>query len=106
MSRLGQMMNMCTSFQLKLGNDVMSQKFINEQTLAMFVETAEMIQETNWKSWKKPKEIDQAKFREELIDMWHFMINLTLASGMDASDVYEQFMAKHRINRERQDKGY
>ena len=106
MSRLGHMMNMQKVFQLRLENNFTSQKFINEQALAMFVETAEMIQETNWKSWKKPKEIDQAKFREELIDMWHFMINLTIASGMDASDVYEQFMAKHRINRERQDKGY
>jgi dimeric dUTPase (all-alpha-NTP-PPase superfamily) len=100
------MMNKQLEFQKRLGNDITSQAFVTEQATAMFVETGEMLQETNWKSWKKPSPINNKKFKEEIIDMWHFMLNISLAAGMDAQEILERFTDKHITNNERQDGGY
>jgi dimeric dUTPase (all-alpha-NTP-PPase superfamily) len=73
---------------------------------AIFVETGEMLQETNWKSWKKPKKIDEEKFKEEIIDIWHFLANLTIGAGMDAKELHERFNKKFEENLRRQKEGY
>jgi dimeric dUTPase (all-alpha-NTP-PPase superfamily) len=94
-------------FQESLGKDIKyNQQFINEMTQALFVEIAESLQETDFKSWKKPKGIDIDKYREELIDCWHFLINLSLAAGMDHIDIYTRFVEKNEINKKRQKDGY
>jgi dimeric dUTPase (all-alpha-NTP-PPase superfamily) len=75
-------------------------------SLSLYVELGESLQETNFKNWKKPKPIEIEKYREELIDCWHFLINLTLASGMDSIDVYTRFVEKNETNKQRQKNGY
>jgi len=41
---------------------------------AMIHEAVELQRTTNWKWWKKPTEFNQAEAREELTDIWHFLI--------------------------------
>ena len=41
---------------------------------AMIHEAVELQRTTNWKWWKKPTEFNQAEAKEELIDIWHFLI--------------------------------
>lgn len=94
------------AFQTRLKNDIYAQSFITHQTLAAVVELAEAVQETPWKPWKKSATYNVEKFQEELIDVLHFLINLFLASGMDAQDVYYKFMEKNKENFDRQDRGY
>ena len=60
------------------------EEWMQKHTLALMCETAEMLEETNYKWWKNPKPVDQAAVKEELVDMFHFFLSLCIASGMDA----------------------
>ena len=41
-----------------------------------------------WKDWKKhPRAVDGSHLLDEVADLWHFIINLTLYSGYDALNV-------------------
>jgi dimeric dUTPase (all-alpha-NTP-PPase superfamily) len=75
-------------------------------SLALIDEIMEALRETPWKPWKKQQEFHQEKFKEELIDCWHFLINLTLASGMDAQELYDKFVNKNNENFKRQKNNY
>ena len=89
------------------------QEFININILACLDELSETLRETQWKNpdliscgWKKTQEFNDENFKEELIDLWHFVINLTEASGMDSNELYERFCNKNKVNHKRQDDGY
>jgi len=97
--------------QTKVGNfplvdDVQRQKFINMHSLALVDEVFEALRETPFKDWKKNQSYNEDKFKEELVDAWHFLINLSLASGMSGEELFSRFVNKNKVNIERQDKGY
>ena len=92
--------------QAKLKNNVRSQEFISSMTLACIDELMEALRETPWKPWKKRQAFNEEKFKEELIDAWHFIINLSLASGMTSNELYQRFMEKNKTNFKRQNEGY
>ena len=50
---------------------------------------------------KLPESEDYEKMREEIIDSWHYLINLSMAAGMNADDVFVIFLQKHLKNRKR-----
>lgn len=87
-------------------NSKQRQEFINTQSLALIDEIMEAIRETPWKPWKKSAVYNEENFKEELIDCWHFLINLSLASGMSSKEVYKRYINKNRVNHERQDNNY
>lgn len=94
-------------FQEKLNNNYYkNQEYINIMTIAIIDELMEAIRETKWKPWKQQQQFNEENFKNELIDVWHFIINLTLASGMDANELYEKFCNKNKINHKRQKEGY
>src|SRR2546422_861462 len=41
---------------------------------AIIHEAVELQMMTSWKWWKKPTAFDEAAAREELIDIWHFVV--------------------------------
>lgn len=82
------------------------QDFINIQSLALIDEVMESLRETPWKPWKKNQEFNESNYKEELVDAWHFLINLTLASGMTPESFHERFINKNNKNHKRQDEGY
>lgn len=94
------------TFQLRLANDIHSQAFVSTHTLAAIVELSEFLQETPWKPWKKHQELNKKKAIEELVDVWHFVINLSLAMGLTPAGLFEMFQQKHAENNSRQDRGY
>jgi dimeric dUTPase (all-alpha-NTP-PPase superfamily) len=106
--RLHGMFKKQIELQVKLGNNdlVGNQKFITEMTLAAVDELMEALRETPWKSWKKNQELNKEAFKEELIDVWHFLINLSLAAGMTSEEVYVRFLCKNKINENRKKEGY
>jgi dimeric dUTPase (all-alpha-NTP-PPase superfamily) len=95
-------------FQLKLGNEeyLYNVPFIKDMILASTCELMEALQETPWKSWKTKSQFNIQKLEEEVIDVWHFVINLSMACGLTDEDIYTRFMAKNKINIDRQKKGY
>ena len=66
-------------------------------SLGLIAELGEVLQVyKGWKPWKKEDiEVDRKQMDPELADMWHFMINLSLALGYDAEDVVRAFNEKH-----------
>jgi len=73
---------------------------------AMIHEAIELQRTTNWKWWKKPMEFNQAEAKEELIDIWHFLIQASLELDLTPDDILKEYQRKNEINRQRQKDGY
>lgn len=73
---------------------------------AIIHEAVELQRLTNWKWWKKPTGFDITSAREELIDIWHFVVQASIELGMTPSDILEEYSKKNKVNRDRQTSGY
>jgi dimeric dUTPase (all-alpha-NTP-PPase superfamily) len=73
---------------------------------ALVHEAIELQRETNWKWWKKESTVNKEKIQEEIIDIWHFLIQISIESGMDSKKIMEKYMEKNEENLKRQIKGY
>jgi dimeric dUTPase (all-alpha-NTP-PPase superfamily) len=73
---------------------------------ALVHEAIELQRETNWKWWKKEITPDKEKIQEEIIDMWHFLVQISIESGLDSKSLMEKYMEKNEENLKRQTKGY
>lgn len=73
---------------------------------AIIHEAVELQINTNWKWWKKPTPFDEAAAREELIDIWHFVVQASLELKMTPDDILKEYQKKNQINRQRQIDGY
>ncbi|HET7147004.1 MAG TPA: dUTPase [Candidatus Nitrosopolaris sp.] len=73
---------------------------------AMVHEAIELQRLTNWKWWKKPTKFDKARAREEVIDLWHFLVQASIELGMTPTQILDEYLKKNQINKERQEKGY
>lgn len=76
--------------------------WIQKDTLAIMAELGELISEVNFKWWKNPRPVEDAKVKEELIDVLHFFISMCARMGMDADELYEIYMGKNKENFDRQ----
>jgi dimeric dUTPase (all-alpha-NTP-PPase superfamily) len=97
---------------LKIGVDTSS---LNEQeqtewllqySRAMSQEIAELIDSVPWKWWANYQEFDRQNARVEVVDLFHFLISSAQVLGMSAEDVFELYVKKHAVNKDRQDSGY
>jgi|SRR5215467_6604299 dimeric dUTPase (all-alpha-NTP-PPase superfamily) len=79
---------------------------ISALATAIVHEAVEIQRLTNWKWWKKPMEFDEVQAREEVIDLWHFLIQMSLELGMTPKDILKEYQKKHQVNIERQKNGY
>ncbi len=73
---------------------------------AIIHEAVELQMTTNWKWWKKSVPFDEAAAREELIDIWHFVVQASLELNMTPDDILKEYQKKHEINKQRQLNGY
>ncbi|HEY8109756.1 MAG TPA: dUTPase [Candidatus Nitrosotenuis sp.] len=73
---------------------------------AIIHEATELQRTTNWKWWKKPVPFDTADAKEELIDIWHFVVQASLELNLTPDDILEEYKRKNEINRDRQKNGY
>lgn len=79
---------------------------VSALSTAIVHEAVELQRTTNWKWWKTPVEFDMAEAKEELIDIWHFVVQASLELGLTPDDIVEEYRRKNKINRERQTNGY
>ena len=73
---------------------------------AIMHEAVELQRLTNWKWWKTPTEFNEKEAREELIDIWHFVIQASLELNLTPEDILKEYERKNEINRQRQKDGY
>jgi dimeric dUTPase (all-alpha-NTP-PPase superfamily) len=79
---------------------------IRDNVLACTDELHEALGETGWKPWATSNHINTAAFHSEMVDAWHFFMNLMLHSGMTADDLYRGYVDKNAKNIKRQADGY
>ena len=73
---------------------------------AIIHEAVELQRTTNWKWWKNPTPFNKAEAKEELIDIWHFVVQASLELNLTPDDILEEYKRKNQINRDRQKNGY
>ena len=73
---------------------------------AIMHEAVELQRTTNWKWWKTPTAFNEAEAREELIDIWHFVIQASLELNLSPEDILKEYQRKNDINRKREKNGY
>ena len=81
-------------------------RFVTAMALAINTEVAEAMQEIAWKPWAKTDHFNRDAFIEELVDMWHFLMNLALVADCTAGEFFDVYMAKVDVNKRRQLDGY
>lgn len=80
--------------------------FIQTNILALTDELHEALAEVGWKPWATSKHINVDAFKSELIDAWHFFMNLCIVVDMTPDELYEMYIAKREKNIKRQTDGY
>ena len=73
---------------------------------AIIHEAVELQSTTNWKWWKTPTAFNQTEAKEELIDIWHFVIQASLELNLTPNEILDEYKRKNEINRQRQKDGY
>jgi len=97
----------------KINTEADTQAYINQMLLACMEEVVEIMRCTAYKNpeyskfgWKKTQENNYKEMKEELVDLMHFVVNLSLIIGMDAKEFYEIYCKKNKLNHIRQDTEY
>jgi dimeric dUTPase (all-alpha-NTP-PPase superfamily) len=104
--KLDHMFELQEEFQTSLGLDRQTQAYKNINFMAMSDELHEFIRCTPWKTWKKQQIMDHEHAKEELVDVFHFFMNLCMSVEMDAEELYIRYKAKREENFDRQKRGY
>jgi len=109
MDKLETLLEMQRELSLELMTDrypSMVQERIELLSTAIIHEAIELQRLTNWKWWKKPVGFDTESAKEELIDIWHFMLQASIELGMTADDILSYYSRKNIINKERKKHNY
>lgn len=81
-------------------------QFLKDMILALEDELHEAMGEFGWKPWSERVFIDENPLKGELIDAWHFFMNLCIAAGLGTEEWYDRYYGKAEVNRKRQVEGY
>lgn len=81
-------------------------KFIAEQVLAATDELHEALDEVGWKSWASSNHVNEEAFKGELVDAFHFFMNLMGVVEMTPDELLERYFRKAEKNLKRQQDGY
>jgi dimeric dUTPase (all-alpha-NTP-PPase superfamily) len=111
---LSEMMTAQRSLQTIINNGKRIDQFTDEErmealrinVLALIKELGEALDETGWKPWATSNHVNADAFKGELVDVWHFLMNLMLHVGMTPRELYDGYFIKQRINVKRQREGY
>jgi dimeric dUTPase (all-alpha-NTP-PPase superfamily) len=95
------------------GSESMKQQFINQMLLACQEEVVEIMRETAYKNpeyvpfgWKQKQVWNEENYKNEIIDLWHFVMNLYMSVGGTSEDFYKRYLEKNKENLERWSNGY
>jgi len=73
---------------------------------AIVHEAIELQRTTNWKWWKTPTAFNEIQAKEELIDIWHFVVQASIELNLTPDDILKEYKRKNEINKKRQKNGY
>jgi dimeric dUTPase (all-alpha-NTP-PPase superfamily) len=87
-------------------SDTEKLEWIRWNVLALADELHEALAETGWKPWAKSKHINRDAYVSELVDAFHFLMNLMLVVDCSADEFLKKYFEKRGINADRQADGY
>jgi dimeric dUTPase (all-alpha-NTP-PPase superfamily) len=87
---------------------------ITANAFALTNELSELVDTTAWKWWKRYDNIaddpaessDHTERKYEVVDAFHFLLNIAIALGMTWDEFMQIFYTKQVENHRRQDEGY
>lgn len=83
--------------------DFSPEVWIQKEILAIISELSEILDEVNFKWWKDPKEINQERLTEEIVDVLHFFVSMCLKANIGPEELYEAYVRKNKENFARQE---
>lgn len=86
----------------KRGLNYTKSEWVCKKALALMVELGEVVDEAHYKWWKNATEIDDAKLKEEIVDVLHFFLGMCIDSGMTSDELFEIYLKKNKENYDRQ----
>ncbi len=86
-------------------------EWVCKKAQALSVELSEVLEEAQYKWWKNYGEIDEAKLKEEIVDVLHFFLGMCIDAGLTSDELFEIYLKKNKENYDRQNglsakKGY
>lgn len=81
-------------------------QYIRENVLALIDELMEALNEAGWKPWASSNHLNEGAWASELVDAWHFFMNLMALGGMTMEDLERGYYQKRAKNIRRQREGY
>lgn len=114
MDRLNQMVNLQRALQANsfIGQDPATLKiddkirYIKDMILGLEDELHEVMGEMSWKPWTVgEKSINADGVKKELVDAWHFLMNIMVAVDMSGDELYKMYMKKRAVNEARMESG-
>lgn len=73
-----------------------------EAILGLQQELVEFTDLVSWKKWRRNKwDEDKAKAKDEIVDLWHYLLELTILCGFSPEEMVERFKSKHEVNLQR-----
>ena len=121
--RLSMMLEMQRELQLKMpppnrvpadlrGDDRAT--FMVWNAYALFDEVHEALDEMGWKPWATSRHLNAEPMLKEMVDAFHFFMNMLLVIGGEmgwsieqlADEFTKRYIAKNAVNAERQKEGY
>lgn len=114
LDRLGEMFELQGDLQKKaygmhptdIVDDEEKIQFIKDMKLALDDEMSEFMAEIGWKPWATSRHINQEAAQGELVDVFHFFMNLCMGVGMTPDELFSKYKAKRLKNIKRQEDGY
>lgn len=87
-------------------SDATKSTFISMNILALTDELHEALAEVGWKPWASSRHLNRDAYKGELVDAFHFFMNLMMVAGIDSQELLEAYFEKAKVNRQRQKDGY
>jgi hypothetical protein len=81
-------------------------QFIKDMHIALNDEMSEFLAEVGWKPWATSRHVNEEAAQGELVDAFHFFMNLCMAVKMTPDMLFEKYRAKRLKNIKRQEAGY
>lgn len=79
-----------------------TEEWVQKLCTAIITEACELNDACSWKWWKNKKDIDWENVKEETIDIWHFLISLSIKISLTPKDIIDQYINKNLENYKRQ----
>ena len=81
-------------------------EFLKNNHLAVLDELHESLAEVGWKPWASSQHINEDAILAELVDAWHFIMNILLTIEKTPEDFTAAYFRKAAKNVKRQEEGY